>query len=105
MFLILFRKLNVYGLGGAALSVIKSSHTSKKGLCRLRSMEPLRIPCLLSLVSPRTLFLIKINNLDESGKSLMFTDDTTLLAARANLEEIRDTSEQQLLSATKLVFC
>jgi hypothetical protein len=101
---ILEDKLHFYGLQGPALGIIRSYLQDRTQCVAIDGATSRPLPVDFgvpqgSILGP-TLFLVMINDLDESGQTLMFADDTTLLATGRNGNEIQTLSDQQLQSAT-----
>lgn len=100
---ILVNKLKLYGLCEAALSIIETYLQNWTQLVSIDGAASDLLPVSHgvpqdSVLGP-TLSLIMINDLDEHGTTLMFVDDTTLLATGSDLDEIRLISEHQLQAA------
>ena len=101
---ILVRKLELYGITGNALSMIKSYLTDRKQKCQLGDVitSESRVTCGIpqgSILGP-LLFLLYINDLPDCLRQVsprLFADDTNLTAAGETIEEVELAMNNDLL--------
>ena len=101
---ILVRKLELYGITGNALSMIKSYLTDRKQKCQLGDVitSESRVTCGIpqgSILGP-LLFLLYINDLPHCLRQVsprLFADDTNLTAAGETIEEVELAMNNDLL--------
>jgi len=98
---ILFKKLKKIGVRGIELEWFKSYFSERKQFVSLNGYDSALLEIVLgvpqgSILGP-LLFLIYINDLPECTllKILLFADDTTILAAGDNLEELYNTVNRE----------
>eukprot|EP00732_Lithocolla_globosa_P005234 Lithocolla_globosa_v1_NODE_5285_length_1268_cov_27.318219.p1 type:complete len:153 gc:universal NODE_5285_length_1268_cov_27.318219:880-422(-) len=103
---ILSSKLEIYGIGGMALNLIRSYLTNRTQVVTIDgvSSDQMKITCG---VPQGPLFsILYINDLPQAlhnSNPLMFADDTTILTLNKDIQELRKLSLQDLTSLS--VWC
>ncbi len=107
----LLTKLQKYGIKGLAFSWFKSYLTDRKQFVHINNLNSPLLEITIgvpqgSILGP-ILFLLYINDLPDASllKALLFADDTTLLAAHEDLEELCRFVNSELKKITDYFRC
>lgn len=107
----LLKKLQKYGIKGLAFSWFKSYLTDRKQFVHINNLNSPLLEITIgvpqgSILGP-ILFLLYINDLPDASllKALLFADDTTLLAAHEDLEELCRFVNSELKKITDYFRC
>eukprot|EP00732_Lithocolla_globosa_P000923 Lithocolla_globosa_v1_NODE_367_length_4285_cov_70.186525.p1 type:complete len:635 gc:universal NODE_367_length_4285_cov_70.186525:1647-3551(+) len=107
---ILLSKLELYGIGGKSLDLLKSylSNRTQIVIVDNSKSDPMKITCGVpqGSILGSLLFILYINDLPNAlthSQPLMFADDTTLLATHSNITQLQKNALEDLNSVS--IWC